>query len=211
MEILKFEDVWKGYGEDYVLREVGLRVYEGDLVAVVGPNGSGKTTLLRLAAGLLAPSRGSVLVGGIDARRPEAKRFLGLVPHQPLLYPDLTARENLVYYAGLHGLPDLGSVEPLIERLELGRYMDRRISELSYGWRKRVDFVRALIHTPKLLLLDEPLSGLDERGRGFVIRLLRELTERGIAVIYTTPNPADVIGGRVARIEEGRVLVEIVD
>ncbi len=207
--LLEFRDVWKGFGSGYVLREVNLSLRGGEVAAVVGPNGSGKTTLLRLAAGLITPSRGRVLVSGVDARRPEAKATVGLLPHTPPLYGDLTVRENLAYYAGLHGLPGISHVRGIIEELGLSDLMDAAVSKLSYGWRKRVDIVRTLIHSPRLVLMDEPTAGLDEPGRRWIRTLLRRISSSGGAVLLTSPTDPSLIVDRVFKIGgDGRVEAE---
>ena len=204
--LLEFRDVWKSFGGGYILKGVNLAVDRGEMAAVVGSNGSGKTTLLRLASGLVAPSRGRVLIDGVDARTTAAKALLGYLPHHPPLYGDLTVRENLLYYAGLYGQVDLDGVSPVVEDLGLSPMMDRRVAELSYGWRKRVDLVRTLIHDPPLLLLDEPFSGLDDRGRGWLSGFLAREVSSGKAVVMTSPR-RDLPPDRVYEIREGSLIV----
>lgn len=203
--LLRFEDVWKSFGEGYVLKSVNLSVGEGELVAIVGPNGSGKTTLLRLASGLIAPSKGRVLVRGLDARKTGAKFYLGYIPHHPPLYGDLTVGENLFYYSGLYGQRRLVRTG-IIEELGLADYMDRRVSELSYGWRKRVDIVRALIHDPPLLLMDEPFSGLDDGGRSWLMDLFSRATSQGKSVVITSPRKDLDLEARVLEIKGGSLV-----
>ncbi len=186
--MLSYKGVWKRYSQDYVLKDVNLVLGEGEAVLVMGPNGSGKTTLLKLGVGLIRPSRGEVKVGEIDVRSPEAKRFLGYLPHSPPLYLDLTVRENLKYYAGLHEMEDLP--EHVLEALKgfgLDRFLDRKVRELSYGWRRRVDVLRAIIGLPRVLLMDEPFSGLDLNGRNFMVSLMEGLKSEGTSMIFTTP------------------------
>ncbi|RLG47470.1 MAG: ABC transporter ATP-binding protein, partial [Thermoproteota archaeon] len=153
--LLELRGVWKRYTGDWVLREVELELRPGDAVAVVGPNGSGKTTLLRVASGLTAPSRGRVLVSGRPPSSPEARRAMGVVGHSHMLYRKLTVRENLSLFSRLYGV---GVDWALVESLGLDRYLDRRVEELSFGWRKRADLARALLHRPRLLPVDEPLT-----------------------------------------------------
>ncbi len=203
--LLEFRDVWKSFGNGYVIRGITLSLDRGELVAIVGPNGSGKTTVLRLASGLVAPSKGEVLVGGIDARSPAAKSLLGYVPHYPPLYGDLTVWENLVYYAGLYGYADLSNVESILEELGLSAFLDRRVAELSYGWRKRVDMVRAILHNPLLLLIDEPFSGLDDVGRRWLRGFLAQSVSAGRTVLLTSPRADIELEARVYEIREGRL------
>ena len=203
--LLEFRDVWKSFGDGYVIRGITLSLDRGELVAIVGPNGSGKTTILRLASGLVAPSRGEVLVGGRDARSPAAKSLLGYVPHYPPLYGDLTVRENLIYYAGLYGYADLSNVQPILGELGLDVLLDRRVAELSYGWRKRVDMVRALLHDPPLLLIDEPFSGLDDAGRRWLTEFLTRSVLEGRTVLITSPRADVELEARVYEIKGGRL------
>jgi len=203
--LLEFRDVWKSFGSGYVIREITLTLGEGEMIAIVGPNGSGKTTILRLASGLIAPSRGEVLVRGKDARSPAAKALLGYVPHSPPLYGDLTVWENLVYYAGLYGYADLSKVDSILAELGLDAFLNRRVAELSYGWRKRVDLVRALLHDPPLLLIDEPFSGLDDAGRRWLIEFLIQSVSAGKTVVITSPRADVELGATVYEIQGGKL------
>ncbi len=208
--MLSYRGVWKRYAQDYVLKDVNLVLEEGEAVLVLGPNGSGKTTLLKLGIGLIRPSKGEVRVGEIDVRSPEAKRFLGYLPHFPPLYLDLTVRENLKYYSGLYGMKELPEhVLEALKGFDLDKFLDRKVRELSYGWRKRVDVLRAIMGLPKVLLMDEPFSGLDLNGRNFMVSLIEELKSRGTSVIFTTPyGDVPVRADRVLEIRGGN-LVEL--
>ncbi len=193
--VLEARGVWKRYSESgpWVLAGLDLRVERGEAVAVIGANGSGKTTLLRIAAGLLHPSRGEVLVSGHRAGSLEARRLVGVVLHHSLLYDELTVAENLDYYAGLYDVEGYDPRrDPVVEALGLHRYLDARARELSFGWRRRADIARALLHRPPLLLIDEPFTGLDERGVEDLARLLRGLRRSGMAVLATSPRAGDV-------------------
>ncbi len=211
MILLVFENVWKRYSAEYILREISLSVGSGETVLVTGPNGSGKTTMLRLGIGLLRPSKGKIYVNGIDVRLPKAKMMLGYLPHTPPLYLDLTVRENLRYYASLYGHDEIPKhVVEAAEGFGLNKYMDRRVRELSYGWRKRVDILRAMIGSPRVLLMDEPFSGLDVQGRRFLISLIRELTGKGCSTLFTAPLGYEVPMSVDKKVEiKGGYLVEL--
>ncbi len=206
--MLEFRGVWKSFGDGYVLRKIDLILKCGDFIAVVGPNGSGKTTLLKLASGLTSPSKGRVLLSGIDVRKPEAKFSLGYVPHSPLLYRDLTVKENLLYYAGLYGNPNLSKVDELLDELGVLRFMNKEVSELSYGWRRRVDIIRALMHDPPILLIDEPFSGLDSNGKKWLTDLFLKLLSFRRSVLITSPRSSDVreLGARILELREGMLI-----
>ncbi|NOZ88759.1 MAG: ABC transporter ATP-binding protein [Crenarchaeota archaeon] len=188
--VLEMEGVWKrySYGRGWVLRDVSLCIPPGSGVLVLGPNGSGKTTLLRIAAGLAKPSRGVVRVAGLPPQSVEAKHVMGVVLHHSILYDELTVRENLSYYARLHGLDGYSPEgDEVVEALGLRRYLDTRVGELSFGWRKRANIARALLHRPQLLAIDEPFTGLDDAAVEALAGLLEELTRRGAAVLATSP------------------------
>lgn len=207
--LLELVDVWKRYSEDgpWVLRGVSLSLPPGVAVGVVGGNGSGKTTLLRIAAGLLHPSRGRIRVGGSDPRDPGAKRLIGLVAHHSLLYGQLTVAENLEFYARLYGVEGYDPrSDPVVESLGLSRFLGRRASELSFGWRRRADIARALLHSPRVLLLDEPFTGLDPEGVEALAGILEGHVARGGVLVATAPRIGDLdpLGGvRVYRLRGG--------
>jgi len=192
---LEARDLWKRYreGGPWVLAGLDLIVPPGSAVAVVGANGSGKTTLLRIAAGLLHASRGTVLVYGHKAGSVEARRVTGAVFHHSLLYDHLTVAENLEYYASLYDVEGYDpSADPNVEALGLKRYLNARARELSFGWRRRADLARALIHAPKLVLIDEPFTGLDDRGVEDVASLLASARRGGAAILATAPRDGDI-------------------
>jgi heme exporter protein A len=174
---IELDGVRRDFGERIGLPALSLRLERGQSLAVLGPNGSGKTTLLRLLAGLLRPSAGTAIVLGCSLPR-EAWRLrgrVGYLGHQPLLYRDLSGRENLRLAAALNGLGE-DSVEEriaeLLSAVEMERRADERTAELSAGMRQRIDICRAVLHQPELLLLDEPEAHLDAGARALAERLI---------------------------------------
>src|SRR5438067_1032745 len=154
-------------GDSPVLRGVSLRLAAGASLALVGPNGAGKSTLLRTLAGLIRPARGEVVIAGerLTPTNLAARRMIGLVGHQAMLYPELSARENLRFYGRLYGLESLEErIEQALRRLELVRYADLAVSSMSRGMVQRLALTRAMLHEPPVLLLDEPDTGLDVRA-----------------------------------------------
>ncbi len=210
--LVELRDVWKRYRSGWVLRGVDLVLHEGEGVLILGSNGSGKTTLLRIAAGLLRPSKGTVKVFGGSPLEPRVRAGMGVVLHHSLLYSELTVRENLVYYARLYGVEGYSpESDPVVEKLGLRRFLGRRVEELSFGWRRRTDIARALLHRPRLLLIDEPFTGLDDHGQAGLAEVIGALREEGVGVIATSPSEAAarlLPGFRVYRVEAGR-LVEV--
>jgi heme exporter protein A len=165
----ELEGVGRAYGERVALRDVSFALGQGDTVAVFGANGAGKTTLLRILAGLLRPHAGRATVLG--AKPEHARGRIGLLAHEPMLYRDLTVRENLRFHARLHGV-GFERVEALLEQVGLGLRADDTVRTLSRGMTQRAAICRAVLHEPALLLLDEPFANLDPGGAAAVAPLL---------------------------------------
>ena len=179
----------KTFGLKPVLRGVDFRAEPGEFVALLGPNGAGKTTMLRILASLSRPTLGEVRIAGyaLPGQASEVRRMLGVVSHQPLLYGDLTAEENLRFYASLYGLPD---VKPRVdEALSLvGLEVRRRdlVRQFSRGMQQRLAIGRALLHDPQVLLLDEPYTGLDQDAGTMLDGLLQRVAGGGRTVVMTS-------------------------
>jgi heme exporter protein A len=180
--VIAVRRLWRLFGDRVALRDVSFTLARGETLAVVGPNGAGKTTLLRVLATLLRPGGGETEVLGckLPADAWRLRGSIGFVGHQPLLYEDLTPRENLRFHARLHGLADAEErIASLLELVGIAADADRRVSELSAGMTQRVAICRAVLHEPALLLLDEPYSHLDADGLALVQPLIgprRDLT-----------------------------------
>ena len=183
------EGVAKRFGHLAALRGVDLQVKEGSSLTLFGPNGAGKSTLLRLIATLGKPSSGRVLIRGADTQlEPERVRSsIGLISHQTLLYEDLTAAENLIFYGRLYGLTDLnGRVKESLRAVGLDGREDDRVRVLSRGMKQRLAIARSTLHDPAILLLDEPFTGLDASARTMLSDLLLGLREAGRTVVLVT-------------------------
>lgn len=179
----------KRFGRGYAIDDVTLQIPAGAAVALLGANGAGKTTFLRLCATLLRPTAGSLSVFGIDASRhgAAARRRLGLLGHDTFLYADLSARENLLFYARLFGLDDPAArVAAMLERLDLVGWSQRPVRTLSRGLMQRCALARALLHSPELLLLDEPFSGLDVHAAGGLHDVLAHAHRAGTTIVMST-------------------------
>jgi heme exporter protein A len=188
--VIRARALQKRYGAKRVLRGLDLDVAPGDFVVVTGPNGSGKTTLLRLLAGLAAPSGGELVV---DAPREQ----LGFLAHEPLVYRELTALENLRMYARLYRVRDPERIGMLLERFGLWDARNDRVGDFSRGMQQRVALCRALLHSPSLLLFDEPYNGLDGDGAAL---LDGELAGYDATFVVATHDP-----GRLAPLATGRL------
>jgi heme exporter protein A len=184
--VVEAHSLAKSYGLAPVLREVQLRLLPGAGAFIVGGNGAGKSTLLKIIAGLEAPSSGRALVFGQDTRHLAARyrRRIGLMAHQSFLYPNLTARENLEFFAELYSVADSrATAERWLKRVGLADAADTRVRAFSRGMEQRASAARAMLAEPALLLLDEPFASLDVDGAEIVAALIRGAVERGASVL----------------------------
>ncbi len=203
----------KAYGDRIAVRELAFSVGAGEIVGLLGPNGAGKTTTLRCLAGILRPSQGGLSIGGFDVVGAplEAKRRLALVADDPPLFASLTVWEHLVLTAQLYDLSDWeGRAEALLEELELSSRRDDLADELSRGMRQKVCVACALLHEPLVLLLDEPLTGLDPRGIRTLYAALRRRAAEGAAVVVSSHLLAQIeaLCTRFLLLREGRLLLD---
>ena len=194
---LRFVDVSRSFGRRRALTRVSLTAAAGTITALLGPNGAGKSTLLSIAATLLAPSSGRVEYGTLDATASSRalRGRIGLLGHDLYLYQELTAAENLRFFARVYDLDNVERrVDAALERAGLADRRDDAIAGFSRGMRQRLALERALLHEPRLLLLDEPFTGLDDAAREALRRRLREVREAGAIVLLTTHDRAAVDG-----------------
>ena len=189
--MLTVADVTKTFGNNMAVDSATLDVGPGERLCLVGPNGAGKTTLMRMIIGMTRPTSGTVLLFGEDpVKSPEIRRHIGYVSDTPFLYDKLTGGEHLKLHAALYGLPREGIVKKgtrLLERLEMVSTGGQRVETFSFGMRKKLALVLALVHGPDLLVLDEPLNGLDPESSDAVAKLLERLAlEDGRALVLST-------------------------
>ncbi len=209
MSAVAVEQLWKYYGDFPALREIQLKVDGGSCLALLGRNGSGKTTLLRIMAGLMRPQRGEVKIFGHDPRHSIAREAIGLLGHGIGVYDELSAEENLRLFARMYGLPNPEqSASDWLKRTALDHVSKSLVREFSRGMRQRLAVARAFLHSPKLLLLDEPFTALDDRAIALLQSLLAGALRDGATIIMSTHQLREAmeISTEVALLNRGKLL-----
>jgi ABC-2 type transport system ATP-binding protein len=210
--MIQLRDLSKNYGGFTAVDRLTLEVPRGELFGFLGPNGAGKTTTLRMIAGILQPTAGSVTIGGEDIQRnPEAaKAKLGFIPDRPYVYEKLTGAEFLRFVAALYGQEGAGverRMDELLELFELAPWKDELTESYSHGMRQKLLISSALVHRPEVVVVDEPMVGLDPKSARTLKDLLRVFVERGGTVLMSTHTleVAEAMCDRVAIIHQGRL------
>jgi len=211
IELIGLTKIYKGFK---AVDGINLTVERGVLFGFLGPNGAGKTTTIKMMAGVLKPTGGMIRMNGLDiAREPEAvKQFVGFIPDRPFIHEKLTAREFLNFVADLYrmerGRARDEQILRLLELFELAGWADELIESYSHGMKQRLVMCSALITEPKILVVDEPMVGLDPRGARLVKTIFRGLVERGVTIFMSTHSlaVAEELCGRIAIIQSGRII-----
>jgi ABC-2 type transport system ATP-binding protein len=217
MNVIEISELRKTYSvgffkktEKVALKGLSLEVREGEVFGYLGPNGAGKTTTLKLLMGLMFPTGGSAKILGLDINHPLVRTSVGFLPEQPYFYDYLTASELLEYYAQLSGVPvkDRGlRVKKMLERVGLADSAHTQLRKFSKGMLQRAGIAQAIIHDPKIVFLDEPMSGLDPIGRREVRDLIEELHDEGKTIFFSTHilTDAETLCDRVAVLNKGEL------
>ncbi|QDS99519.1 Daunorubicin/doxorubicin resistance ATP-binding protein DrrA [Adhaeretor mobilis] len=213
--MLKFDQVTRTYGDRVAVDRLCLDIQAGELFALLGHNGAGKTTTIKTLVGLLRPTSGTVTVGpyNVTEQSREASRLVGYVPDQPFLYDKLSGREFLHFVASMYGLSDAAAktaLEREAERFQLVDFLDRLTESYSHGMRQRTVFAAAMIHEPQVLVVDEPMVGLDPHSIRLVKDLLRNYVDAGKTVFMSTHtlNVAEEIADRIGVMKAGHKLFD---
>ena len=211
--MLELTGLGKDYGERAAVKALNLTVVKGEILGLLGPNGAGKTTTISMASGVVTPSRGRVVIGGIElAKQPRvAKAKLGLVPQELALYEELSAIQNLTYFAALYGIHGKLAAERVQWALGVVGLADRAkdvVKTYSGGMQRRLNIAAGLVHKPELLILDEPTVGVDPQSRNHIFETVRTLRTSGITVIYTSHYMEEVeaLCDRVAIMDAGAIV-----
>jgi len=211
--MIELVSLTKVFGNLTAVDHVSLVVPPGEFFAFIGPNGAGKTTTIKMIAGLLKPTAGRVVLCGRDVQKDylAAKSILSYVPDQPYLYDKLTGREFLHFVGRMYGMPKdtiRRRVQELVATFELGEFLDELGDTYSHGMKQRVVLSAALLHEPKVIVVDEPLVGLDPKGANVLKRVLKDQSERGTCIFMSTHtlSLAEEVADRVGIIHKGRIV-----
>ena len=213
--MIQVKDLRKLYGDLVAVDGISFEVAPGEIYGLLGPNGAGKTTTISTLCGLLRPNSGRVMIDGLDIQAEPGlvKRILGVVPQEPAIYEELSARENLRFWGGLYGLSgrDLSQkIDKALDRVGLGDRAKEPSKRFSGGMKRRLNLAIGLVHEPKVLLLDEPTVGIDPQARINILDVVREAADAGATVLYTTHylEEAEQLCRRIGIVDQGKLLAE---
>ena len=207
--VIVAQGLTRKFGDFVAVDHVSFNIEAGEVVGFLGPNGSGKTTTIRMLLGLLLPTEGNARVMGYDVvRQPEQVRAgVGYMSQKFALYHELTVAENLTFYAGVYGVRDRERLAQVVDQVGLRGLENKRISDISVGWRQRVALGTAIVHRPQLVFLDEPTSGVDPTARRSFWDLIYELVDQGVTALVTTHYMDEAeYCGRIAIMRDGKIL-----
>lgn len=210
--MVEVKNLRKSFGNKVVLDGINITIDQGELYGLLGPNGAGKTTAINILCGLLKVDSGSVTLAG-KPQSGQTKNILGVVPQEISVYKDLTCKENLIFFAKIYGLSrheGIAKTEELIHLFHLEEYSKTEVNKLSGGWQRRINIAVALVHSPTILLLDEPTAGLDIEARFELWNLLEHLRSKNLTMLLTTHilDEAQKLCTRIGIIQAGRIVAE---
>jgi ABC-2 type transport system ATP-binding protein len=211
--MIKLVNLTKNYGRLTAVNNVNLEVAAGEIFGFLGPNGAGKTTTIKMMAGLLQPTDGSIQIDGHDVQKEplKAKFITGFIPDRPFLYEKLTAAEFMRFVADLYEMQDSNQrINVLLELFGLPDWRNELVENFSHGMKQRLVMASALLHDPKVLIVDEPMVGLDPRGARLVKDIFKDLASKGVTVFMSTHTLEIVeqMCTRVAIINQGKIIAE---
>ncbi len=212
--MIKIESLTKKFGSNIAVNDLNLSIPEGEFFCFLGPNGAGKTTTIKVLTGLIQPTSGSASVGGHDTQKNplETKKLIGYIPDHPFLYQKLTGREFMRFVAGIYQIPQAGlkeNIDELLETFEIARMGDLLVENYSHGMRQKLSFASCFLHTPRVVIVDEPWVGLDPKNiRAVKDFLKRKTTDEGLTVFMSTHSLsiAEEVADRIGIINHGKLL-----
>jgi len=211
MEVIRTEGLTKKYGENVAVNGISIHVNKGEIYGFLGLNGAGKTTLIRALLGMIRPNSGTISLFGVELHTSNHWNDVGYLVETPYSYPNLSVYENLRVICKLRQLTEVTAIDRVIENLKLTRYRNTKASALSLGNQQRLGLAKALIHNPRLLILDEPINGLDPEGIVEVRKLLIELSQSGTTIFLSSHILGEIskLANRIGIIHEGRLIKEL--
>ena len=211
--MIKLENISRAYGDFFAVKDLNLTINPGEVFGFLGVNGAGKTTTLRMITGVIKPSKGKITIGEYDlAHEPEkAKAITGYIPDRPYLYPKLTAKEFLEFIADLYQVPktqSIANIQELLLAYGLSDWSEELIESFSHGMKQRLATAAALIHKPQVLVIDEPMVGLDPHGAQLLKKSIKQYAKDGMTVLLSTHslNVAEEVSDRIAIIDSGKIV-----
>ncbi|MDU5107454.1 ABC transporter ATP-binding protein [Clostridium sp.] len=215
MKVIEIKDLVKKYEDIIAVDNINLSIEEGEIYGILGPNGAGKSTTISLICSLLFPTSGEIKVFGEDIRKnlKGIKKYLGLVPQNIALYKDFTAYENVKFFGELYGLRGKKLNEAIDNALEFTGLLDvkkKKAEKFSGGMLRRLNIACAIVHRPKILIMDEPTVGIDPQSRNNIMQAVKKLNKEGVTIIYTTHymEEAESLCSKIAIIDKGKIIVE---
>lgn len=215
MKVIEIKNLVKKYDDTVAVDNISLSIEEGEIYGILGPNGAGKSTAISIICSLLHATTGEVLVLGEDIKKNslKVKKQLGLVPQSIALYRDFTAYENVKFFGELYGLRGRKlkeSIDSALEFTGLLEMKNKKTKEFSGGMIRRLNIACAIIHNPKVLIMDEPTVGIDAQSRNHIIQSVKNLNKKGVTIVYTTHymEEAEALCSKIAIIDQGKIIVE---
>lgn len=215
MKVIEIKDLVKKYDDNIAVDNINLSIEEGEIYGILGPNGAGKSTTISLICSLLFPTSGEIKIFGEDIRKnlKSIKKQLGLVPQNIALYKDFTAYENVKFFGELYGLRGQRLNEAIDNSLEFTGLLEvkkKKAEKFSGGMLRRLNIACAIVHSPKILIMDEPTVGIDPQSRNNIMQSVKKLNKDGVTIIYTTHymEEAESLCSKIAIIDKGKIIVE---
>jgi ABC-2 type transport system ATP-binding protein len=214
--IIEIKNLVKIYrnSSNIAVNDVSLNIGKGEIFGLLGPNGAGKTTTISILCGLFPPTSGTVKINNFSilTETEKMKKIIGVVPQDIALYPTLTALENLFFFGTLYGISGSklkSRIDECLELMELNEFRKKKVSDLSGGFKRRVNLVAGLLHEPEILFLDEPTSGIDVHSRKIIRDYIRELNKKGTTIFYSSHHleEAESLCSNLAILDRGRIII----